>query len=72
MLPKAITAMSSNPRNLEEVRKVLNVWEQRHVNEESTIDEVRKICDTMTQVGVRSDQASIQYIVSLANSIAAF
>ena len=43
MLPKAISAMSSNPRNLEEVRKVLNVWQQRHVYDEGVIDELRKM-----------------------------
>ena len=59
MLPKAITAMASNPRNLEEVRKVLNVWAQRHVYEESTVDELRNMCDTMSHVGVRSDRSSI-------------
>ena len=69
VLPRAITLVSTAPRHIPDIRKVLKVWDDRSIFSHSVIEEYYKICDAAEQGGARSDHSSLKYIITLAKSL---
>ena len=69
VLPRAITLVSSSPRNIPDIRKVLKVWEDRNVFSRAIVEEYYKICDAAEQGGSRADHSNLKYIIALAKAL---
>lgn len=69
VLPKAITAVASVPKNIPDVKKVLKVWEDRQIYPKQVIEEWEKICERIEQYGPRSDRTSLMHVIQLARTL---
>lgn len=69
VLPKAITAVASVPKNISDVKKVLKVWEDRQIYPKQVIEEWEKICERIEQYGPRSDRTSLMHVIQLARTL---
>jgi hypothetical protein len=69
VLPKAITAVASVPKNIPDIKKVLKVWEDRQIYPKQVIEEWEKICERIEQYGPRSDRTSLMHVIQLARTL---
>ena len=69
VLPKAITAVASVPKNIPDVKKVLKVLEDRQIYPKQVIEEWEKICERIEQYGPRSDRTSLMHVIQLARTL---
>ncbi|CAG9323989.1 unnamed protein product [Blepharisma stoltei] len=68
-LPRAFTISATNPTQIQDIRKVLKVWDDRQVFPKPTIEEWEKICQRAESQLPISDRSNLIYIINLAKKL---